>query len=118
MGRDASVELDWATGRFTFRLAWGELISLQEELDSGPFVILARLSGDECMVEDISTVIRLALIGGGTEPAKALALVKDYVESRPPSENKMFARGVLALGLYGPSDETPGKPEQVDQAPG
>lgn len=30
MSRDASIDLDWAEGHFTFRLAWGELEKLQE----------------------------------------------------------------------------------------
>lgn len=109
MSRDASITLDWADGMYTFRLAWGQLIELQEKCDAGPFVILQRLGTGAWRMQDISHTIRLGLIGGGAEPAKALTLVRDYVESRPPLENLMIARGVLGLALQGAPDEKPGE---------
>lgn len=111
MSRDGGLELPWADGDYTFRLAWAELIKLQEAVDAGPFVVLERLGNGQWKVEEISHTIRLALVGGGTEPAKALRLVRDYVESRPPLENLMLARGILAVALHGPADETPGESE-------
>lgn len=109
MSRDASITLDWADGQHTFRLAWGELIKLQEECGAGPFVVLQRLTNMQWRVQDISHTIRLGLIGGGLEPAKALQLVRDYVEARPPMENVMFARGILGVALQGVPDEAPGE---------
>lgn len=108
--RDATVgPLDWADGSHSFRLAWGELRQLQEACDAGPFVVLTRLGQGAWRVEDISQTIRLGLIGAGTPPADALKLVRDYVESRPPMENLMLARGILMAALHGPPEETPGK---------
>lgn len=109
MSRDASVTLDWADGSHTFRLGWGELIKLQEECDAGPGYILQRLLTMECRVQDISSTIRLGLIGGGLEPTKALKMVRDYVESRPPMENRLLAAGILGVAWNGPGDEAPGK---------
>lgn len=109
MSRDAQLSLDWADGHYTFRLPWGQLIVLQEELDSGPFEVLRRLGGFEWRMQDISTVIRLSLIGGGIEPSKALQLVKNYVETRPPLENVAFARGILGVAIQGVPDEKPGE---------
>lgn len=109
MSRDAKVTLTWADGDYTFRLAWGQLIELQEKCDAGPYVVLQRLSAGQWRVQDIGEVIRLGLIGGGTEPVKALNLVRDYVESRPPLENLQFARGILMTALMGAPDEKPGE---------
>lgn len=109
MSRDASVTLPWANGKYTFRLAWSELIKLQEETDSGPGLVLHRLTSLDCRVQDISHTIRLGLIGGGMEPTKALQMVTDYVESRPPLENRALAYGILAVAWHGPPDEQPGK---------
>lgn len=112
--RDGSLELDWADGTYTFRLAWGELIKLQEECDAGPFEVLIRLSNNKWKVQEISHVMRLGLIGGGLEPAKALTMVRNYVETRPPLENLTFARGILGIALQGVPDEKPG---EADAAP-
>ncbi len=107
--RDASTTLPWADGNYTFRLGWGELIQLQEVCNAGPFEILKRLGIGTWRVQEISAVIRLALIGGGLEPAKALSLVQYYVEKRPPMENVVFAHGILSVGVQGAPDEAPGK---------
>jgi hypothetical protein len=115
MARDASVTLDWADGSYTFRLAWGQLVELQEAVDAGPYVVLQRLTTGQWRMQDISHVIRLGLIGGGLEPAKALKLVRDYVEKRPPLENTMLARGLLMVALHGPPDEKPGESEAAPE---
>jgi hypothetical protein len=109
MSRDASVTLAWADGEYTFRFGWGQLIELQEQCDAGPFVILDRLTRGTWKVGDISHTIRLGLIGGGTAPSDALKLTQRYVESRPPLENVMLARGILGVALQGASDEVPGE---------
>jgi len=109
MGRHAEITLPWADGTHTFRLAWKQIIMLQEACDAGAFVILERLSNRQCRIEEISHTIRLALIGGGMVPEAALKLVQDYVEQRPPAENVVFARGLLGLACYGPGDEKPGE---------
>lgn len=109
MSRDAKIDLDWADGHYDFRLAWKQLIELQEKCEAGPFVIEERLATRRWLVQDISQVLRLGLIGGGLEPAKAFKLVQDYVESRPPLENVMFARAVLLAAIQGAPDEKPGE---------
>lgn len=103
--------LEWADGTYEFALNWGELAALQDACDAGPFVILARLASSQWRLEDVSTTIRLGLIGGGIEPPKALKLVKTYVESRPQDLvlNASFARGILETAIMGAPEEAPGE---------
>lgn len=111
MSRDASIgPLSWADGKYTFKLGWSELALLQEATDCGPYFLLERLGGKHWRVQDISHAIRLGLIGGGAEPAKALALVEAYVEKRPPLENVMLAYAIVAAGVQGAPDEPLKKP--------
>lgn len=111
MSRDASVTLPFADGDKTFRLAWGELIKLQEACDAGPYVVYRRLMMGQWKIEDISHTIRLGLIGGGLTPDKALGFVRDYVECRPPLESLALAQGILGVALQGVPDEAPGESE-------
>ena len=62
-------------------------------------------------VGDISHTLRLGLIGGGLEPVKALKLVRDYVEKRPPMETILFAQAVCSAGLMGVPEEEQKKTE-------
>lgn len=112
MSRDASIgPLSWADGKYTFALKWEQLALLQEKTDCGPLALLDRLSTRQWRIEDISQAIRLALIGGGTEPAAALKLVEAYVEKRPPLENHMLAYAIVSAGVQGAPEEPLKKPQ-------
>ncbi|SFJ55037.1 Phage tail tube protein, GTA-gp10 [Phyllobacterium sp. CL33Tsu] len=116
MSRDASIELDFGDDTYTFRLAWGELVKVQEACNAGPYVVLQRLYSQTWEMNDIREVIRWGLIGGGLEPVKALKLVKDYVEARPPLESIIYAQAVLSAGLMGAPEESLGKTEAASPA--
>lgn len=123
MSRDGAIELTFLDGEdYVFRLAWGQLIKLQEVRLCGAFLVFERLHGSEWMVEDIREVIRLGLVGGGLDPIKATKLVKEYVEQRPPIDRHKraglnpgdppvdplgFAIAIIAAGITGPPDEEP-----------
>lgn len=117
MSRNAEITLDFADDTYRFRLAWGQLSQLQEAVDAGPFVVLGRLRGGTWRMEDISNVIRLGLIGGGLEPIKALKLVRNYVEDRPPLESHAFAIAILTAGLIGAPDEDGSKKNESPKTP-
>lgn len=147
MSRRAELTVPWADGDYTFRLPWGQLTTLQEEVGAGPYVVLDRLrdrsakqkpiEGDDdaaaaddgepaddfpppprCSVKEISTVIRLGLIGGGLPAAKALRLVRTYVEEQLPEESRGLAWAILHVSLYGAPEEndTFKKKEQTKEA--
>lgn len=113
MSRDGSVTLPFADGDYTFRLAWGELITLQEERDAGAYVLLDRLLTGRWHVQDISSVLRLGLIGGGMEPVPALKMVRTYVEARPPMESLVYAQRVLGAAIAGTPEEEVGKKSEA-----
>ena len=109
MTRDASITLDWADGTYTFRLAWGQLMELQDQCDAGPYVVLNRLAGGTWKMQDVTQPIRLGLIGGGMTPPQALLLTRRYVEDRPPMENWATAYAVLSAGILGHAEDVPKK---------
>jgi len=115
MSRDASIELDFGPGEQRFRLAWGQLASLQEACDAGPYVILERLMNGAWKMNDIRETIRYGLIGGGMPPHEALKLVREYVEARPPIESVMIAQAVLSAGLMGAPEEKVGEQDAASQ---
>lgn len=116
MNRDGSITLDWADGTHTFALKWGEFAKLQEATDCGPQFLLGKLYDGTWRVEHLSHVIRCGLIGGGQEPAKALQLVRSYVEDRPPMESVKLAQAILAAGLVGAPEEEVGKKAKAPNA--
>lgn len=107
--RSAEVVFDWGDGTYSFRLAWGQLIELQEKCDAGPYVILQRLQAGAWRMEDIGNIIRLGLIGGGMPAADALKKTRTYVEAFPPFENLMPAQVILGAALMGAPDEAVGE---------
>lgn len=113
MSRDSLITRDFADGTYDFRLAWGQLRMLQEECDTGPYLILDKLVSGRWLVDDISRVIRLGLIGGGMTPANALQKVRSYVEDRPPLESLGLAQDILGAGVAGVEEEDIGKKSEA-----
>lgn len=120
MSRDASITLTWADGDYTFRLRYGELMQLQEVCDAGPVWVLSRMQVPTAenrgwRVQDVAHVLRLGLIGGGMEPSRALRLVREYVEARPPMESLLHAQAILSAALIGNPDEAQKKSAKVPE---
>lgn len=108
--RDARLDgIVFGDGDYSFRLGWGQLVELQEYTNAGPYFVLNRLHSGEWRVEDVSSIIRLGLIGAGMEPTPALKLVRRYVEDRPPLENHQLAVIILTAGLMGAPEEPVGE---------
>jgi hypothetical protein len=103
--RDGRIELDFGDGRYPFRLAWAQLISLQEKTDAGPFMLQQRLLKGDWRVQDIAETIRWGLIGGGMVPLEATKLVRLFVETRPLLESLPVAMGIIAAALIGSPEE-------------
>lgn len=100
MSRHAAVELDFADGTYTFRLGLREIDELEEKCDCGIYQIFLQCSEARTFrLKMISETLRIGLIGGGIDPAKALSLVRRYVDERPVEENRDVAFAVLAAGL-------------------
>ena len=54
---------------------------------------------------DLEAVIRLGLIGGGTDPKTAARLVANYLPARPLEEAMLLAMAILAALFFGASRE-------------
>jgi hypothetical protein len=116
MSRDGSCELVFNGQRTFFKLAWRELMKIQEACDAGPYVVLDRLVSGRWHLQDISEVIKWGLIGGGMKQSQALHLVETEVEGRLPTENLVIAQQILGAGLVGAPEEDAGKkPEAASQ---
>ena len=108
MSRDASTIQPLGPEDRFFRLGWGELAILQEECDAGPYVVLDRLLSGRWRIQDISSVVRLGLVGGGRSNEEALKLVRTYVEVRPPVEHLFIAQKILSAAVAGSAEEIVG----------
>lgn len=104
-----SVTLDWADGRYIFRLGLKQLEELQAVCDAGPELLEKRLESGIPNARDLREIIRLGLIGGGTEPIRALTLVERYVDDAPRMPNHLVARLVIQACLLGSPDDPVGK---------
>ena len=109
MTRSADIDLDWADGRYRFRLGFAQLRELQEKTGFGVFRSLRRAIEGDWGVDEISQTLRLGLIGGGMPPVDALRLTRLYVEARPPAESTEHALAVLMAAVHGVPDEPLGK---------
>lgn len=101
MPRHAAVELDFGGETRTFRLGLAQIEELEEKAKAGIFEIMDAMSppGRTVRAKVISETLRIGLIGGGTLPADALALVRRYCDERPLTENLLIAYAVVIAAI-------------------
>ena len=100
--RNGDIEIDWADGKHKFDVAiFDQAFELEEKCDAGLHELFERLTARRWRVTDIRQTVRIGLIGGGAEPAKALKLVRRYVEGRPWAESVPVARMILLAAIVG-----------------
>lgn len=108
-GRKAEVTFAWGDGTHKFRLPVDSILELQEKTDCGPYVLLDRFRNGTWKVQDIRETIRIALIGGGMAPTKAMVLVGRYCDNRPLAENVPAALMIMTAAVLGVPGDAPGK---------
>lgn len=103
--RNARITEYFGDSEYDFRLAYGQLLELQEKTGMGPFALYRRFIADDWGVADIFETIRLGLIGGGMIPREAFRLSKKYVQGDVPTAWLNLARIVLIAALHGAPEE-------------
>lgn len=120
MSRHAAIELEYGDGTYTFRLGLSEIEEVEEKLDLSIFALERRLSPlmREPRLRDMRETIRCGLIGGGTKPTDALALVRRYLDIRPLDESRDLAYAIVlaALARVHPGELGEGDPPGEEQA--
>lgn len=104
MAAYGEVSLPWADGDYTFRLGFKQISSFEEKFNTSFLAYCSRLASGDAKFSELRETIRLGLIGGGQDPGKALSLVKEYVEERPPSESLALAIIIAQSGAFGSGD--------------
>jgi hypothetical protein len=93
------ITRDFADGTYSFRLAYGQWLELQEAVNAGPLELYVNLLQRKWRIQNIREIVRIGLIGGGATPADAIRLVRRYVEERPLMENVQLAIEIVAASL-------------------
>ena len=84
-----------------FRITPELIIELERKTGAGIGSLCNRLFAREFKHADITEVIRLGLIGGGTAPAEAANLVNVYAVNRPVMETYPLAVDILETLMFG-----------------
>jgi hypothetical protein len=114
MSLDIGFSDAWADDTYHFRLGVKQLDELQDITGIGAELLYYRLTTPVQGERNWKTrwmreTIRLSLIGGGTEPAKAEKLCKMYVDDNPTLPNLRFAISALGGALMGIRKAADGK---------
>jgi hypothetical protein len=88
-------------GEREFRLTPELIVELERKSGSGIGGLCRRLFAGDFKHADLTETIRLALIGGGTAPKDADALVAAYAVNRPLSETYPLAVSILETLWFG-----------------
>lgn len=84
MSRSADIELEFGDELRQFRLPYARLQAIQEATDAGPLELYNRLESGTWRTDELRTVIRQGLIGGGSLPFEANKTVRTYLDDTLP----------------------------------
>lgn len=97
----------YGDGEKTFAFPTLELIQELERKTGHSFgALFARVHRHEAGFSEVLEIIRLGLIGGGTSPAEAEALVRTYGVFRPFAESLTVAAGITATVMFGAEEKS------------
>lgn len=100
-------------GERTFALTPELIIELERKTGIGIGTLCLRIPEGHFHHAHLVEIIRLALIGGGTTPQEAAALVETYAAKRPVSEPYMLASAILQMVWSGTATISEGTNEQA-----
>lgn len=110
--RHGEVTLPWPDEDRTYRLGLKEIRELQTLCGNrGPERILNDLGSGEWLVDDLYQIVRLGLLGGGLDAARAVFIAERYVIGRPLYEAKVPCQAILLACLV----KVPG--DAIDERP-
>jgi hypothetical protein len=92
---DTTHRAFFGDGERDFRITAALIPELERTTGAGVGGLCRRLFRGDFHAADVSETIRLALIGGGSKPAEAAALVGTYVANRPFAETYPLAVAIL-----------------------
>jgi hypothetical protein len=92
-------------GERTFKLTPELIVELERKTGAGIGGLCRRLFAGDFRHGDINETLRLALIGGGTSPKEADALVAAYAINRPLGETFPLAVAILEALYFGSKTE-------------
>lgn len=114
MSRDGACEFVWGGDERTFRLGIGELLALQDKLNSGPAEIATRLRDGTWRLQDVQEIFRLGLIGAGEDAKKAKALVEENIAPGRIRYSVLPALAIIVSALMGDENDPVGKAQEAD----
>lgn len=108
MSKTATVQF-FGDDSHEFKLTPLLIEELERSCGCGIGVLSRRVMSMSFSIRDLTEVIRLGLIGGGTTPERASQLVKTYTSDRPVLEFAPVAVEVLTALMSGnePTPEAP-----------
>lgn len=92
-----------------FRLTFPLLKELEKSTGLPSLALFTRIFNRDSSAFDLTETIRLALIGGGTHPARAAELVAAYATDRPFAEIYPLAFDIAQATWFGTEKENDGQ---------
>lgn len=91
-----------------FHLTPAMIVELERVCHGGIGGIVHRVFARNFTFAEVTETIRLALIGGGTDPEEAASLIAAYITPRPLMHGFALATDILTATMLGPKKVKPG----------
>ncbi|WP_164844671.1 gene transfer agent family protein [Brucella pituitosa] len=101
---ETKITRPFADGAYDFDLTYDLAHAFERDNRTSLFATHKGILDSDWRVKHIAEIIRLALIGGGTDDVKAYDLVETYVKPRPLGDSAALASDILNVAFFGTSE--------------
>ncbi|WP_413709376.1 gene transfer agent family protein [Rhizobium sp. Rhizsp82] len=98
------IERIFGDGKYKFHIGYDEAVEWERKRRKGLYPTMVALLAGDWQVADVTEVVRVAMIGGGSDPVEAFEISDRYVRQRPLIESMQLAIDVLELAYFGTSE--------------
>jgi hypothetical protein len=105
------ISLVWAGGEHTFKISTiGELKALEQGCKAGCTVVYLRMIGQQWTIDDVATILRVGLMGGGMKEGPATRTVEDALKIASPYTLAVAALRVIQHAMVWDAEEKDDQP--------
>lgn len=98
---ETKIRRPFADGVYDFDLPYNLAHAFERDNRQSLYATMQGILNGDWRVKHVSEVIRLGLIGGGTDDIRAFELVETYVQRKSLSDSAALANDILNAAFFG-----------------
>ncbi len=98
---ETTISRPFAGAEYTFDLTFSLALEFERNLRKSLYAAMRAMLAGDWRLRDVEEIIRLGLIGGGTDDIEAVRLIEDHVKPAPIARHAKLCTDILEAAFFG-----------------